>query len=295
MSWRYGSDVRLYLVMLYPLLLQVAHPVVSAGVQDFSDFEARPWQRLLASLDYVTLLIYGGPQAAETGRRLREMHKRFRGVRPDGRRYSALEPSAYAWVHATLLDSYVSGHAQFGRPLPPAARDRFVREYRELGRLIGVRRSELPDDWSGFRAYLQSTIDRQLEPTESVASVLRAVQEAKPPPLPIPEIIWRGVRIPARRALWLGGVGLLPADLRGRLGIGWARGDERQFQLLGRLARACTPVMPPGLRVSGPTQLRVRRRAMARGPLGGGAPGPLGGGAPGPEVLRSRTGPSARP
>ncbi len=25
-SWRYTSDARLYLVMLYPLLLQVAHP-----------------------------------------------------------------------------------------------------------------------------------------------------------------------------------------------------------------------------------------------------------------------------
>jgi uncharacterized protein (DUF2236 family) len=286
-SWRYGSDVRLYLVMLYPLLLQVAHPVISAGVQDFSDFEERPWQRLLASLDYVTVLIYGGPQATEAGRRLREMHKRFRGVRPDGRPYSALEPSAYAWVHATLLDSYISGHAQFGRPMPPDARDRFVQEYRELGRLIGVRRSELPGSWNEFRAYLHSTIDRQLEPTESVTSVLRAVQDAKPPPLPIPGVIWRGVRLPARRALWLGGVGLLPAGLRGRLQIPWTRSDERQFQLLGRLARACTPVLPPGLRVSGPAQLRVRRRAVARGPLGGGGHGP--------EGLRSRTGPSARP
>jgi uncharacterized protein (DUF2236 family) len=270
LTWRYGSDPRLYLVMLYPLLLQVAHPVVSAGVQDFSDFEARPWQRLLGSLDYVGLLIYGGPQAVEAGRRLREMHRRFRGVRPDGRPYSALEPAPYAWVHATLLDSYLTGHAHFGQPMTLAHKDQFVREYRALGALIGVRESELPDNWTDFRAYLEATIERQLAPTESVAAVLAAVQEAKSPPLPLPGVVWRAVRMPARRALWLGGVGLLPAGLRRRLQIPWSARDERQFQRLGRVSRACTPIMPPGLRVIGPAQLRLRRRAVERGPLGAG-------------------------
>jgi uncharacterized protein (DUF2236 family) len=269
-SWRYGSDPRLYLVMLYPLLLQVAHPVVSAGVQDFSDFEARPWQRLLGSLDYVTLLIYGGPQAVQAGRRLREMHARFRGVRPDGRPYSALEPAPYAWVHATLLDSYITGHAHFGQPMTLSQRDQFVREYRGLGQLIGVRETELPDNWTDFRAYLETTIDRQLTLTESVGSVVRAVRASKPPPVPLPGVIWRAARVPARRALWLGGVGLLPAGLRSRLQIPWTDRDERHFQRLGRVTRACTPIMPPALRVIGPAQLRLRRRAVDRGPLNAG-------------------------
>src|SRR3981081_1676440 len=88
-TWRYASDARLYLVMLYPLLLQVAHPTVGAGVRDYSDFDRRPWNRLLRTIDYVTLLVYGGPEAVHAGRRLRDMHKRFRGVREDGRRYHA--------------------------------------------------------------------------------------------------------------------------------------------------------------------------------------------------------------
>src|SRR5450759_3804335 len=71
--WRYASDARLYLVMLYPLLLPVAHPTVAAA-----------------------------------GRRLRALHKGFRGQRGDGQRYCALEPRAYAWVHATLLHTYVA-------------------------------------------------------------------------------------------------------------------------------------------------------------------------------------------
>src|SRR6202021_1040506 len=106
------------------------HPTVSAGVRDFSDFERRPWNRLLRTLDYVSLLVYGGEQAIAARGRLREIHKGFRGRRADGERYYALEPSAYAWVHATLLHSYVAGHRQFGRPMPPDQVDRFYREYR---------------------------------------------------------------------------------------------------------------------------------------------------------------------
>ncbi len=59
-TWQRASDVRLYVVMVYALLLQVAHPTVGAGVRDYSDFEQRPWHRLLRTIDYVTLLVYGG-------------------------------------------------------------------------------------------------------------------------------------------------------------------------------------------------------------------------------------------
>src|ERR1700738_3799736 len=110
-TWRSTSDARLYAVMLYPLLLQVAHPTVGAGVSDYSDFERRPWDRLLRTIDYVSLLVYCGPDAAPAGRRRRDVHNGFKGTRPDGQRYYALEPKAYAWVHAPLIDTYVRGHA----------------------------------------------------------------------------------------------------------------------------------------------------------------------------------------
>src|SRR5205085_4247200 len=95
-AWRFGSDARLYFVMLNPLLLQVAHPTVGAGVRDYSDFERRPWERLMRTLDYVTLLVYGGRDAIAAGRRLRAIHEAFQGIREDGQRYWALEPQAYA-------------------------------------------------------------------------------------------------------------------------------------------------------------------------------------------------------
>lgn len=272
-AWRFGSDPRLYAGMLYPLLLQVAHPVVAAGVRDFSDFQNRPWNRLIGTLDYVTLLIYGGREAAAAGRRLRALHKQFRGTRADGRPYYALEPAPYAWVHATLIEAYVSGHQHFGRPMTPDQRERFLGEYLGLGRFIGVRPGDLPDTWAEFRRYFESMLDTELIHTAQVDEVLNTVQHARRPPLPIPDALWRGVRIPARRALWLGGVGPMPPGLRRRLEIDWTARDERDFSRLGALSRGLTPLMPRSLQTIGPAQLRMRRRGIAHGPLG---PAPAG-------------------
>jgi uncharacterized protein (DUF2236 family) len=267
-TWRFSSDARLYLVMLYPLLLQVAHPTVGAGVRDFSDFDERPWNRLLRTIDYVNLLVYGGRDAAAAGRRLRAMHKRFRGVREDGEQYYALEPDAYAWVHATLLHTYVVGHAHFGRPMRRDQVERFYREYRGLGRLIGVRERDLPPDWDGFNAYFDRTLETELVRTQSIDRVLRSVRYAAPPPIPFPDPLWRSIRAPASRSLWVGGIGLMAPALRDRLGISWTRRDETAFRALGAVTRRATPVMPQRLRIMGPGQLRLRRRAIARGPLG---------------------------
>ena len=77
-----------------------------------------------------------------------------------------------------------------------------------------------------------------------------------------------GSRRPGR---WLGGIGLLDLPLRGRLGIRWSGVDDAQFRALGRLCRSLTPIMPECMRITGPSQLRWRRRAIARGPLGAGA------------------------
>jgi uncharacterized protein (DUF2236 family) len=267
-SWRWGSDVRMYAVMLYPLLLQVAHPTVGAGVRDYSDFERRPWDRLLRTLDYVNLLVYGGADAVAAGRQLRAIHKGFRGQHIDGKPYYALEPDAYAWVHATLLETYVAGHAHFGRPMSRQEIARFYSEYRGLGRLIGVREDDLPPTWSQFRAYFDETVRNRLERTDSVDRVLGTILHASRPPLPIPDTAWRAARLPASRVLWLGGLGLMSSGLRKRFGVRWTALDESAFRALGAMSRGLEPVLPERLKVMGPAHLRWRREEIATGPLG---------------------------
>jgi hypothetical protein len=54
--------------------------------------------------------------------------------------------------------------------------------------------------------------------------VIRSVRSPAAPPLPA--WAWRIASIPPQRVLWLGGIGLMPADLRERLGIAWSERDE---------------------------------------------------------------------
>jgi uncharacterized protein (DUF2236 family) len=266
-AWRYGSDPRLYFGMLYPLLLQVADPVVGAGVRDYSDFRRRPWDRLIGTLDYVALLIYGGEDAIAAGRRLRALHKGFRGTREDGQPYYALDRQAYAWVHATLIEAYVSGHRHFGSPMSESDRECFYAEYRDLGRFVGIRPGELPGDWAAFHDYFQDYARSRLTRTSSVDTVLATVDDpAAPVPMPAP--VWRALRVAPRRGLMVGGLGLMAPWLREQLDIPWSERDERHFQAVGRATRRLTPLMPESARVVGPLQLRLRRRGIARGPLG---------------------------
>jgi uncharacterized protein (DUF2236 family) len=112
-------------------------------------------------------------------------------------------------------------------------------------------------------------VEHELEHTAAVDRVLRAIREASRPDLPLmPEFVWRALRVPSRRALYVCGAGLLPPALRERLGIRFTKRDETELRLIGAASRSLTPVLPRPLKVSGPAQLRWRRRAIARGPLG---------------------------
>src|SRR4051794_1201167 len=145
---RLTGDARLLMSAGYALVLQVSHPTVGAGVAQHSNFSADPWGRLLRTLDYVNVTVFGGPEAAaEMGRRTRERHKSIKGVRPDGTRYPSLEPEAFAWVHATLAHSILEAQAMFGRRPRRWERDAFYEDWRELGGLVGVRERDLPETY----------------------------------------------------------------------------------------------------------------------------------------------------
>jgi len=265
--WRYAGDVRLIAAGAYAILLQVGHPTVGAGVSEHSDFRADPWGRLLRTLDYSYVMTYGGPElAGEMGRRIREMHKQIRGVKPDGERYSALEPEAYAWVHATLAHSIVRAHQLLGTPIPAGEIQRFYAEWRRGGRLIGVRERDLPETWTAFGGYFERMVDERLQRTAAVDEVLESLSEPTRPDLPfLPEAAWRIARIPAAHQIGLITGGLLSSRLRELYGVEWGRGQERRFQLLAAASRRATPLMPASLRNFGPSYLRWRREAIARG------------------------------
>jgi uncharacterized protein (DUF2236 family) len=264
-TWQRASDARMLPAAGYALLLQVSHPTVGAGVTEHSQFQRDPWGRLLHTLDYTYTMVYGGPEAAaQMGRHIRLLHRRIRGTRPDGTPYSALEPEAYAWVHATLAEAIVAAHERFGRPLSPAQSNRFWSEWRSLGRLLGIRDGELPRDWCAFRGYVGEMVEHTLMHTAAVDEVLGALARPAPPGIAarVPSawtVAWR----PLGHFLEVTSGGLLPDALRRRFGIRWTRANELELRMLGAAMRGATPLTPPWLLNTGPGYLRWRSSARA--------------------------------
>jgi uncharacterized protein (DUF2236 family) len=267
MVWRCGSDPRSLGAAGYALLLQIAHPTVAAGVSQFSDYQSNPFGRLLRSIDYLMLMVFGGPDAAaKTARTLREMHKGINGTTADGRPYHALEPEAWAWVHATLGDAALAGIEHFARRLDDSQRAQFYSEWRTMGRLLNVGERELPADWSGYRAYFERMVAVRLEDSETVQDFLAYLRRGVRCPVPLLDgRAWRLAWAPAGELFWVATVGLLPAELRDRFGVRWTRAREAQFLALGALSRAASPLIPAVNRVYSPENLlRWRRDSIER-------------------------------
>jgi uncharacterized protein (DUF2236 family) len=274
--WRAFNDIRLLSTSGYATLLQVAHPTVGHGVHQYSSFTKDPWGRLLRTLDYVHGTIYGGPElAGEIGKRVRELHRTIKGSKPDGERYSAMEPDAFAWVHATLAASVVEGHRLFTKPMEPWEKEAFWDQWKDVGRLIGVRDRDLPDDWAGFEAYFARVTAEELEWTPAVPEVMDTLSSSPPPNVPgMRPGAWRALRAPLAIQLRVTTTGMLPRDLRAKLRLPYSRRDARTFRVLAAASRAAKPVVRGPLRDFGPSYVKWRREALRRGDVASRTPRP---------------------
>lgn len=253
--YRRFGDARAVLFGPHALLLQVMHPVVSAGVVEHSVFREQAWKRLWDTLLSTSTWAYGGAEGvALEARRLRELHTRIAGTMPDGSRYTSLAPGPWTWVFATLIRASVQAQEFFGPRIPPGELVQYYRQARELGLMMGVREQDLPDTWEGFLAYFDEVVAEQLERTEGAEQVLDFLRHVSPPrPLRrvLPAVIWRPLIKPVEWLSMLVTTGTLPPQIRERLGLRWSPGRQRILTVYRYLTRALFAVTPRPLRYGG--------------------------------------------
>ena len=92
-AWRLNREAMLLLgAGPRALLLQLAHPLVAAGVDEHSDFRADPWRRLQGTLRSYLTIVYGTTTAARAEiRRLNGLHRSIAGAG-----YTARDPDLCA-------------------------------------------------------------------------------------------------------------------------------------------------------------------------------------------------------
>ncbi|WP_369374812.1 oxygenase MpaB family protein [Streptomyces sp. cg36] len=269
--WSLAGDVRTLLTLPAAFTLQVAHPAVGAGVDEHSVFRTDPWGRGERSLRSLQLWVYGGEEAAEEGRRLREVHRTVRGTDPRGRRYHALTPANYAWVHATGYPVFTHSQKYLGRPFTEAQERRMYAEWLRVGRILGIRDRDMPQTIEEFWPYYRKVLADEIATNPVVEELLSTGARVPAPdrgPLPVrlvlrllwPVLLPRYLRL--RRFL---SIGFLPPDARAALGLEWSDAQERKLRRLGRVVRAVVPVLPERLRyLPLARRARARRRAAAR-------------------------------
>jgi uncharacterized protein (DUF2236 family) len=222
------------------LVLQLAHPMVAAGVADHSDFPHRALERLSRTLDLTLATVFGtAAEAEEAIASIRRVHERVRGAR-GGRSYRATDPHLLLWVNATLIHTTLVVYQRFVRPLKDEERRRYYEETKGFGPLYGIPDDIVPPDLDAFGAYMREMIEgEELRPTDESRRLVRAVLR---PPLPLR---WRiptgGVRLVT--------LGLLPERIREMFGL--RAGPAARLALAGSssASRVLLPLFPERLRV----------------------------------------------
>lgn len=170
-AWYAASDVRALLLAVRTLVLQVAHPMVGAAVGQQSVYKSDPYGRLWRTVQSVIRQVFGGYRSAEEGQRLLELHKSIQGVDDQGRRYSAMNPGAYVWVHATMFDAWRVFLRDYGPGLTADQEVQLFDEWRRVGLLIGCQDRLLPQDVGAFDAYFDAMLPA-LEDNDVVQDLL---------------------------------------------------------------------------------------------------------------------------
>ena len=207
------------------LLMQACDPLAVVGFERHSIIFDDPQLRLQRTDERMSRIYFGSrEEAARTGRIVHAMHRRVKGKTPEeygpipkGTPYAASDPELGLWVLATLADSAVVYYERIFGGLGAGERERYWREYRQVGELLGLPSDSMPATYSGLKEY----IDGRLGDGSLWISDDRREQAERM----ILEPPWSGwartAATPLTETIRLISTGLLPPEVRRLFGFSW--------------------------------------------------------------------------
>jgi uncharacterized protein (DUF2236 family) len=260
LAWRIDREVMVLAGGSCALLMQAAHPVVAAGVFEHSTYATDPFGRLRRTLTTSFDVVFGSRSRAEAAiRRVNAFHRAVRGRRPDdGLPYTALDPEALLWVHATLIDTALRVYGRFVAPLSATEEQGYHAEAAMVAVRLGVPPSILPPTIVELRAWMTEMIaDGRVRVTPAAHEIARAVLY---PPSWVPRVAWEAAHLVS--------IATLPDALRRQYGLAWSPARERGVATLAALTRGALPFVPRPLRFvphARSAERRVRQAVTAAG------------------------------
>lgn len=213
------------------LLMQLAHPAVAQGVAEHSAYKSQRYKRLLRTLRPMYAIAFGSAdQAGAAAAQINHQHEHVQGLG-----YSALDPDLLLWVLATLIDTSVTLHARFLRPLSRDEADAYYADMRRVGELLRIPPAHLPANVDAFRAYFVAQL-QMLRVTDEARSIASDLLRLTP--------LDAALIAPLRTLT----ISTLPDSLRDQYGFVSSRKGEAAVNALAGASRFLLPRIPRALR-----------------------------------------------
>lgn len=238
------------------LLLQAAHPAVAAGVVEHSTYATDPYGRLMRTLTSSFDVVFGTrSQAGATIRRVNAIHGRVRGELPGGGAYSALDPEALLWVHATLVDTALRVYRRYVGRLTPGMEQTYHAEAASVATALGVPEGGVPVTIIELRGWMHEMIGSgRVRVTPDARAIARTVLYPTPW---VPRVAWEAAHLVS--------LSVLRPDIRRQYGIGWSGARARGTRRLAALSRRVVPALPSIVRHAPQARAADRRVRQALG------------------------------
>lgn len=248
--WRDFGTYLYQFILPQAFILQSAHPMVDRAVSVDKKYKLNPWGRAKDSLKLLWPVVYSKPKdAIDMGVRLRELHRSIKGTDKDGKKYHALDPEAYAWVHMTGYDAMLRLYRFFSNHrLSPKEKAVLFEEWKAMGTMLGIIDKTLPQTeeeyWEKFNYIVNERLEKGPVLDELLDPLFIFKYYPKPPKSNMPDFLWKAIAF-----MW--GViqskiilATLPESFRDKIGLKYGKLDQLFFAVFSWSVRTFFPMLP---------------------------------------------------
>jgi uncharacterized protein (DUF2236 family) len=238
--WRVNREIACGFAAPRAVLMQIAHPLVAAGVAEHSEFRSHRFARLYRTAFAATAITFGSRDfALRAVKMVNQKHKAVHGelkaqagMFPAGTPYDANDPELKLWVLSTITDSTLLAYEMFVKRLSPNDREQYYQESLVGADLFGIPGNIVPQTYDDFQVYMNRMMESgAIQVCDQAMDIRRALFARTP----------SGILLFAGSAL---GIALLPKRLRQEFGFSWRMEEKRWFQRLPEISRSVRRYTP---------------------------------------------------
>jgi uncharacterized protein (DUF2236 family) len=255
-TWNIAKEAIILVGGTRAVLMQIAHPLVAAGVYEHSSYMRDPFGRAWRTFFLGQLLVFGTTQKArEAAKTINRLHKNVHGTLSQtaghyqsGTPYDARDPELLLWVYATLVDTTLLTSSLLIKPLTLQEKEHYYQESKNFARYLGLQDNALPPTLQGLQDYIHTMIySNHLVVTPQATQIAHQVFFPFTNPLLRP-LMYLNLNLTTA---------LLPPPVREIYDLSWGTKRQQIFDLFSGTARLILPRLPLALRI-----LPLTRRLM---------------------------------